>query len=103
MIDEMNYEEMVMGLIVNAGQCKSFAFQALQQVKKGHIAESTILMEQAETAAKEAHSVQTKLIEFDEGEGKVPVHLIMVHAQDHLMTAMLAKELIQEIIELHGK
>lgn len=101
MIEEMNYEEIVMGLIVNAGQCKSFAFQALQQAKKGNVAESVTLMAQSEAAAKEAHSAQTQLIEYDEGEGKVPVHLIMVHAQDHLMTAMLAKELIQELIELH--
>lgn len=101
MIAKMNYEECVMSLIVNAGQCKSFAFQALQQAKKGNKAESAILMQRSELAAKEAHSVQTQLIEFDEGEGKVPVHLIMVHAQDHLMIAMLAKELIQEIIELH--
>lgn len=103
MITEINYEELVMGLIVNAGQCKSLAFQALQQAKKGHMDESAALMEQSEAAAKEAHSVQTQLIEYDEGEGKVPVHLIMVHAQDHLMTAMLAKELIQEFIELHQR
>ncbi|WP_200884506.1 PTS lactose/cellobiose transporter subunit IIA [Erwinia oleae] len=103
MFEHMDYEEIVMGIIVNAGQCKSFAFQALQQAKKGNIVESTALMTQSEIMAKEAHVLQTRLIEFDEGEGKIPVHLIMVHAQDHLMTAMLAKELIQEIIELHQR
>ncbi|WP_231566745.1 PTS lactose/cellobiose transporter subunit IIA [Erwinia sp. 9145] len=103
MIENMDYEEIVMGIIVNAGQCKSFAFQALQQAKKGNVAESAALMAQSQTMAKEAHILQTQLIEFDEGEGKIPVHLIMVHAQDHLMTAMLAKELIQEIIELHQR
>ncbi len=35
------------------------------------------------------------------GEGKIPIHLIMVHAQDHLMTAMLAKELIIELIDIY--
>ena len=29
--------------------------------------------------------------------------LILVHAQDHLMTAMLARELVTELIELHRK
>jgi PTS system cellobiose-specific IIA component len=47
--------------------------------------------------------VQTELIGLDEGEGKVPVNLIMVHAQDHIMTAMLARELIEEIIDIHRK
>lgn len=45
--------------------------------------------------------MQTQLIGLDEGEGKVPVNLIMVHAQDHIMTSMLAKEMIQELIEIH--
>ena len=47
--------------------------------------------------------MQTRLIEADEGEGKIPVTLILVHAQDHLMTAMLARELVTELIELHRK
>ncbi|ETJ29563.1 N,N'-diacetylchitobiose-specific phosphotransferase enzyme IIA component, partial [human gut metagenome] len=29
--------------------------------------------------------------------------MVLVHAQDHLMTSMLARELITELIELHEK
>ena len=47
-------------------------------------------------ALNEAHLVQTKLIEGDAGEGKMKVSLVLVHAQDHLMTSMLARELITE-------
>ncbi|EYI26208.1 TPA: PTS N N'-diacetylchitobiose transporter subunit IIA, partial [Salmonella enterica] len=36
-------------------------------------------------------------------EGKMKVSLVLVHAQDHLMTSMLARELIAELIELHEK
>ncbi|MGK3685075.1 PTS lactose/cellobiose transporter subunit IIA, partial [Escherichia coli] len=35
--------------------------------------------------------------------GKMKVSLVLVHAQDHLMTSMLARELITELIELHEK
>ena len=31
------------------------------------------------------------------------VSLVLVHAQDHLMTSMLARELGAELIELHEK
>ena len=31
------------------------------------------------------------------------VTLLLVHAQDHLMTSMLAQELIEELIDLHEK
>ncbi|EPL7143822.1 PTS lactose/cellobiose transporter subunit IIA [Escherichia coli] len=69
-------EEVVMGLIINSGQARSLAYAALKQ---------------------------TKLIEGDAGEGKMKVSLVLVHAQDHLMTSMLARELITELIELHEK
>ena len=45
--------------------------------------------------------MQTQLIEADEGEGKTKMTLVMVHAQDHLMTSILAKELIGELIAIY--
>ncbi|AUT26319.1 PTS lactose/cellobiose transporter subunit IIA [Escherichia marmotae] len=62
-----------------------------------------VVMDQSRMALNEAHLVQTKLIEGDQGEGKMKVSLVLVHAQDHLMTSMLARELISELIELHEK
>ena len=96
-------EETVMGLIINAGMSRSLCFEALRQARAGQFAEADDLLRQAAEAANAAHGVQTRLIEADEGEGKIPVTLILVHAQDHLMTAMLARELVTELIELHHK
>lgn len=96
-------EEVVMGLIVNAGQARSLAYSALQQAKQGQFDAAYALMDQSRQALNEAHRVQTKLIEDDQGEGKTKVSLVLVHAQDHLMTSMLARELIAELIELHEK
>jgi cellobiose-specific phosphotransferase system component IIA len=53
------------------------------------------------TELDEAHAVQTQLIEADEGEGKTKMTLVMVHAQDHLMTSILAKELITELVDVY--
>ncbi|WP_145546523.1 PTS N,N'-diacetylchitobiose transporter subunit IIA [Yersinia intermedia] len=99
--DEM--EDVVMGLIINAGQARSLAYNALKQAKAGDFAQAKELMAQSRLALNEAHLVQTKLIEADQGEGKTKVTLVLVHAQDHLMNAMLARELIDELIELHRK
>ena len=96
-------EETVMGLIINAGMSRSLCFEALRQARAGQFAEADDLLRQAAEAANAAHGVQTRLIAADEGEGKIPVTLILVHAQDHLMTAMLARELVTELIELHRK
>lgn len=99
----MTLEEQVMEIIINSGEARSCAYRALAFAKKGDFAQAEIKMEESRIAANAAHLVQTKLIEADMGEGKTPMTLIMVHAQDHLMTSMLAKELVKEIIELHKK
>ncbi|GJL48041.1 TPA: PTS N,N'-diacetylchitobiose transporter subunit IIA [Citrobacter farmeri] len=96
-------EEVVMGLIINSGQARSLAYAALKQAKQGDFAAAKTMMEQSRMALNEAHLVQTKLIEGDQGEGKMKVSLVLVHAQDHLMTSMLARELVTELIELHEK
>ena len=103
---ENDLEEVVMGLIINSGQARSLAYAALKQAKQakqGDFAAAKTTMEQSRTALNEAHLVQTKLIESDQGEGKMKVSLVLVHAQDHLMTSMLARELVAELIELHEK
>lgn len=99
----MDLEEQVMGIIINSGEARSCAYQALALAKKGDFELADAKMEEARQAANNAHLVQTQLIEADMGEGKTPMTLIMVHAQDHLMTSMLARELIKELIELHKK
>ncbi|MEA9390241.1 PTS lactose/cellobiose transporter subunit IIA [Acerihabitans sp. TG2] len=97
----MNFEATIMELIINAGESKSCAMQALACAKKGEWDKIDSLLEQSSEAAKQAHKVQTEFIGMDEGSGKLAINLIMVHAQDHIMTAMLARELIEELIDIH--
>ena len=97
----MELEEQVMGIIINAGQSRSLCYEALQSAKEGNLADADEKMQQAQHFAREAHLVQTQLIEADEGEGKTKMTLVMVHAQDHLMTSILAKELVTELIEIY--
>lgn len=97
----MELEEQVMGIIINAGQSRSLCYEALRSAKGNNFADADDKMKEAEYYAKQAHLVQTKLIEADEGEGKTKMTLVMVHAQDHLMTSILAKELVTELIDLY--
>ncbi|EKN6203800.1 PTS N,N'-diacetylchitobiose transporter subunit IIA [Yersinia enterocolitica] len=97
----MELEEQVMGIIINAGQSRSLCYEALRSAKENNFAGADEKMKEAEYYAKQAHLVQTKLIEADEGEGKTKMTLVMVHAQDHLMTSILAKELVTELIDLY--
>ncbi|MGL5254110.1 MAG: PTS lactose/cellobiose transporter subunit IIA [Brevinema sp.] len=93
------YEELVMGLVGFAGEARSLAFEALKISRTGNIAEAEKMLAEAKKTVHEAHHIQTDLITAEiNGSGKAPT-LLMVHAQDHLMTAMLAIDLITELIE----
>lgn len=97
----MDMESTVMELIINAGEDRSYAMQALRAAKQGDWDLVDEQLTEASAASKRAHDVQTMLIGMDEGCGKIPVNLVMVHAQDHIMTSMLAREMIEELIEIH--
>lgn len=96
-------EEAVMEIIVNAGQSRSLCFEALQAARQGNLDEAKSLLREADGYARQAHKMQTKLIEQDAGEARQPMTLIMVHAQDHLMNSLLARELSEEIIHLYQR
>lgn len=101
MSEVLEMETTVMELIIHAGEARSAAMQALQEARKQDLAAADALLQDAQRAAREAHKIQTQLIGADEGCGKVPVNLILVHAQDHLMNAMLCRDLVEELIYLH--
>ncbi|AJR05084.1 hypothetical protein H744_1c0051 [Photobacterium gaetbulicola Gung47] len=98
-----DYELTVMNLITNAGQSKSEAMAAIQYAKTNDFAACDLALEECAKYLKMAHDVQTSLIGLDEGEGKVPVTLVMVHAQDHLMNAVLMKDLAKEFVDLYRR
>nr|WP_318383764.1 PTS lactose/cellobiose transporter subunit IIA [uncultured Enterobacter sp.] len=95
----MDMESTVMELIINAGEARSEAMEALYAAKQGLWDQVDAKLAASSAATKRAHDVQTMLIGLDEGCGKVQVNLVLVHAQDHIMTSMLARELIGELID----
>lgn len=96
----MDYEQIVMDLLINAGEARSQAMLAMQHARSKEWQMAAEALTASNLAIKAAHEVQTKLIGADEGEGKVKVTLILVHAQDHLMTAMLCYDIANELILL---
>lgn len=94
--------EMVsMTIIANSGDARSFAFHALEEAKLGNFEEANKLMKKSNVAVNLAHKAQTDLL-FSEANGnKQDINVLLIHSQDHLMTSMLATELINEIILLY--
>ena len=103
MSETMSQEQLeaVMGLIINAGNAKSDAMEAIQAAKDGNFSLAQEKLEAADQALVEAHHSQTGLLTEEASGNPMTVTLLAVHSQDHLMTSMLANELIKEIILLY--
>lgn len=97
----MDIEEIAMALIAFSGDARASAFGALEEAKKGNFDKADELMAQSRTQFTEAHHVQTDLLASEAQGNKAEVNVLLIHSQDHLMTSMLAQELIAELIELH--
>ena len=89
------------GIIAHAGDARSYAFGALEAAKKGNFEEADALLKKSRDAAVEAHHMQTALLTEEANGNKTMVDMLLVHAQDHLMTSMLATELMKELIEIY--
>jgi len=100
MVLNENLENYAMVIIANAGAARGAAFEALKEAKKGNFDKAKALLEDSANYAHDAHAKHSELlVMYAKGEVEQS-DLLISHAQDHLMCAELARELIAEIIEL---
>ncbi|MGT2749401.1 PTS lactose/cellobiose transporter subunit IIA [Streptococcus orisasini] len=93
-------DQMIMGLIINAGDAKQHIYQALNLAKEGKYDESEQEVKLADAALLEAHNMQTQFLAQEAGGKKTEITALFVHSQDHLMTTITEINLIKEIIAL---
>lgn len=90
-------------LITRAGCGRAEVFAALSAAKKGDYLQASACLQAADSELSQAHTAQTRLLAGEaQGVGMTP-SLLLVHAQDQLMTAMSERALIAELIELHRR
>ncbi|HEY3376564.1 MAG TPA: PTS lactose/cellobiose transporter subunit IIA [Armatimonadota bacterium] len=96
-------ETFCLELITHAGGGRAEAYAALQAAKNGYFAAAQEHLAAAERELAAAHTVQTKMLMGEaQGVGMAP-SLLLVHAQDQLMTAISERTLISELIELYRR
>ncbi|CRH92983.1 PTS system cellobiose-specific IIA component [Streptococcus gallinaceus] len=93
--------EVIMPLIMYGGDAKSSAMEAIQFAKKGEWEEADRKLKEAKDSLIQAHHSQTELLTNEARGETTTLSLLMVHAQDHLMTSITFVDLATEIIELY--
>ncbi len=93
-------EQISMEIIAGAGEGRSYAFEALQYAKENNFEKADELLKLADESIKKAHVAQTNLLVQEANSKKAEINVLLIHAQDHLMTAELAIELIKEMTDI---
>lgn len=93
-------EEFIFEIISHGGDARGYAYDALREAKKGNYSNAELLLKKSEEELNLAHNTQTKLIQAEINGQDLKMSLLMVHAQDQLMTAISEKNLIEQMIDL---
>lgn len=88
-------------IIMNAGNSKSAALMAVEAAKDGDFEDAEAKLKEAEKEMRAAHQAQIEMIQQEAAGNPVEVNIILVHAQDHLTMAMMAKDFAEQFVELY--
>lgn len=96
-------EQIAFKIIAASGDSFSLLIEAMKLAREGDFEKAEAKVKEADRFLTEAHRVQTDLIVKESRGEKMEYSTLLIHAQDHLMNAMLAKPFVLEIINLYKK
>lgn len=102
----MNQEELQVAafeIILNSGNSRSIVHEAFDAMREGDFELAEAKLQESNEELLKAHQAQTKLLQEYAGGTEIKIEIIMVHAQDHLMTTMTLREVALEMLELYKK
>ncbi|WP_315110047.1 PTS lactose/cellobiose transporter subunit IIA [Clostridium intestinale] len=88
-------------IISNVGMGKSLAIEAIREARKENYEVADSKIEEAKEFLLQGHHAHAALIQKEANGEKVEFSLIIMHAEDQLISAETIKDLAIEIIEMH--
>ena len=88
-------------IISNEGMAKSLAMEAIREAREGNLEEAENKVEEAKGFLLEGHHAHSGLIQNEASGKKLEFSLIIMHAEDQLMSAETIKDIAIELIEMN--
>lgn len=101
MIQDEKLQTIAMTIIANAGAAKGSAFGALKEAKAAHYDQAHTLLKEADTYLFEAQKGHRELLTMDAKDMVPQVDILLTHCQDHFMMAILANDLVTELVDMY--
>lgn len=88
-------------IIASVGSARSCYVEAIQEAKAGNFEQADALLKEGDKNFNEGHHAHAGLIQQEASNEQVDIKLILMHAEDQLMSAESFKVIAQEFIEVH--
>ncbi len=99
-ITNLTDEQISFQLILHSGNARSSIIQSLRAYKEGNKEEADALIAKAEQDLSAAHDIHFQMIQKESGGEEAAFSLLLMHAEDHLMSILTMKELVKELLDL---
>lgn len=96
-------ELMAFEIISNVGMGKSLAIEAIREARDNNFEEAEKKLEEAKEFLVQGHHAHAGLITKEANGETLPFSLIIMHAEDQLMSAETIKDMAVELVELNKK
>lgn len=99
-LENLTEEQVSFQIILHSGTARSKIIQSLREYREGNSAQSSTLLQEGEADLQVAHDIHFQMIQKEAGGEKTPFSLLLMHAEDHLMSTLTMKELVKEMLEI---
>lgn len=102
----MNREQLAMvgfEIVAYSGDARSTLLELLKQVRNGNFDNVDTLLADADENLNLAHKAQTEILAQEAQAQSMDMGFIFIHGQDHLMTTILLRDLIMDMVELYKR
>ena len=94
--------EQSMQLILHSGTGRSMAIEAVRNLMKdGYSETAKKKISEAGKEIGEAHDIQTAMMSAECDGENVEKSILLIHAQDHFMTALAVRDMAQLMVEMY--
>lgn len=88
-------------IISSVGNARSLYIEAIQEAKKANFEKATELLKEGEESFTNGHHAHADLIQKEAAGEATPFSLLLMHAEDQLMSAEGSRILAEEFIDVY--
>ncbi|MEY9867383.1 PTS system cellobiose-specific IIA component [Peribacillus sp. B2I2] len=94
-------EAVAFQIISNVGTAKSLIMEALYEAREGRYESAEKKLKESRTHMLEGHHAHAGLIQQEASGQKVEISLLLMHAEDQMMSAETISDLVAEMIRMY--